>query len=128
VRSVQTTRPVAFVASTDLERSRAFYVDRLGLEPVGQDEYALDVRSGAVPVRITHVPDHVALPFTVLGWEVDDLAREVAALRAQGVATTRYPWFDQDDDGVWVAPGGTRVAWFADPDGNVLSLSQAVTT
>jgi catechol 2,3-dioxygenase-like lactoylglutathione lyase family enzyme len=124
---MQTTRPVAFVASTDLERSRAFYVDLLGLEPVRLDEFALEVRSGAVPVRITHVPDHVALPFTVLGWEVDDIACEVADLRAQGVATTRYPWFEQDDDGVWIAPGGTRVAWFTDPDGNVLSFSQPVT-
>ena len=124
---MQTTRPVAFVASTDLGRSRAFYVDLLGLEPVGLDEFALEVRSGSVPVRITHVPDHVALPFTVLGWEVDDIACEVADLRAQGVATTRYPWFEQDDDGVWIAPGGTRVAWFTDPDGNVLSFSQPVT-
>jgi len=124
---MQTTRPVAFVASTDLGRSRAFYVDLLGLEPVRLDEFALEVRSGAVPVRITHVPDHVALPFTVLGWEVDDIACEVADLRAQGVATTRYPWFEQDDDGVWDAPGGGRVAWFTDPDGNVLSFSQAVT-
>ena len=123
---MQTTRPVAFVASTDLERSRAFYVDRLGLEPVGLDEFALEVRSGAVPVRITHVPDHVALPFTVLGWEVDDITHEVAGLRAQGVTTMRYPWFEQDDDGVWAAPGGGRVAWVTDPDGNVLSLTQRV--
>jgi catechol 2,3-dioxygenase-like lactoylglutathione lyase family enzyme len=124
---MQTTRPVAFVASTDLERSRAFYVNLLGLESVRLDDFALEVRSGAVPVRITHVPDHVALPFTVLGWEVDDIAHEVEDLRAQGVETTRYPWFEQDDDGVWVAPDGTRVAWFADPDGNVLSFSQVVT-
>jgi catechol 2,3-dioxygenase-like lactoylglutathione lyase family enzyme len=124
---MQTTRPVAFVASTDLERSRAFYVDLLGLEPVRLDEFALEVRSGAVPVRITHVPDHVAVPFTVLGWEVDDIAREVGALRARGVATLRYPWFEQDDDGVWVAPDGTGVAWFTDPDGNVLSFAQPVT-
>jgi catechol 2,3-dioxygenase-like lactoylglutathione lyase family enzyme len=124
---MQTTRPVAFVASTDLERSRAFYVNLLGLESVRLDDFALEVRSGAVPVRITHVPDHVALPFTVLGWEVDDIAHEVEDLRAQGVETARYPWFEQDDDGVWVAPDGTRVAWFADPDGNVLSFSQVVT-
>jgi len=124
---MQTTRPVAFVASTDLERSRAFYVDLLGLEPVDVDEFALVVRSGAVPVRISHVRDHVAAPFTVLGWEVDDVAREVGALRALGVETMRYPWVEQDDDGVWAAPGGARVAWFADPDGNVLSFTQAVT-
>jgi catechol 2,3-dioxygenase-like lactoylglutathione lyase family enzyme len=125
---MQIDRPVAFVASTDLERSRAFYVDRLGLEPMTLDGFALQVRSGSMPIRVTHVPDHVAAPFTVLGWEVDDIAAEIAALRSVGVETTRYPWFEQDDDGVWVAPGGTRVAWFTDPDGNVLSFSQPEVT
>ena len=123
-RAMQTERPVAFVASADLERSRTFYVDVLGLEPVSMDEFALAVRAGPVPIRVTHVPDHAPVAFTVLGWEVDDLAGEVAALAARGVATTRYPWFEQDDDGIWTAPSGDRVAWFADPDGNVLSFSQ----
>jgi hypothetical protein len=103
-------------------------VDRLGLEPMTLDGFALQVRSGSMPIRVTHVPDHVAAPFTVLGWEVDDIAAEIAALRSVGVETTRYPWFEQDDDGVWVAPGGTRVAWFTDPDGNVLSFSQPEVT
>jgi catechol 2,3-dioxygenase-like lactoylglutathione lyase family enzyme len=118
-------RTVGFVPSTDLARSRAFYADTLGLEVVGQDAFALVVRTSNLTVRVTLVGEsyHVQ-PFTVLGWEVDDIHAAILQLTARGVEFIRADGVDQDDDGVWTAPNGTRVAWFRDPDGNTLSLDQ----
>jgi catechol 2,3-dioxygenase-like lactoylglutathione lyase family enzyme len=76
-------------------------------------------------LRVTAVPERAPAGYTVLGWEVADLEGEVDALAARGVGFSRFEGMDQDDRGIWTAPDGTRVAWFADPDGNTLSLSEA---
>jgi len=116
-------RIVAFVPTTDFARARAFYVGVLQLREVSQDDFALTVAAGDTSIRITRV-DHVTpQPFTVLGWEVTDLPREADRLATSGVVFERYPWFTQDDRGVWTTPNGAQVAWFKDPDGNVLSLT-----
>jgi catechol 2,3-dioxygenase-like lactoylglutathione lyase family enzyme len=115
---------VAFVASSDLDRSRAFYEGLLGLTVAAQDAMACELRSGATTVRVTLVPDVVAAPYTVVGWAVEDLAVTVDALAARGVDFLRFQGMDQDERGVWTAPGGAGVAWFCDPDGHVLSLTQ----
>jgi catechol 2,3-dioxygenase-like lactoylglutathione lyase family enzyme len=117
-------RPVAFIPSTDLDRSRAFYEAVLGLPVVGADEFAVVLDADGVMVRVTHVGDrfHVQ-PFTVFGWCVADVHATVAALRDRGVGVRRYDGMGQDDAGVWTAPSGTRIAWFQDPDGNTLSVS-----
>ncbi|HEY0534145.1 MAG TPA: VOC family protein [Actinoplanes sp.] len=109
--------------STDLARSRAFYAGTLGLEVVGEDSFALVVRTADLTVRVTLVGKsfHVQ-PFTVLGWEVDDIHATIRFLVERNVAFVRVDGLDQDDDGVWTAPNGTQVAWFRDPDGNTLSL------
>lgn len=109
--------------STDLARSRAFYAGTLGLEVVGEDSFALVVRTADLTVRVTLVGKsfHVQ-PFTVLGWEVDDIHATIRFLAERNVAFVRVDGLDQDDDGVWTAPNGTQVAWFRDPDGNTLSL------
>jgi len=115
---------VAFVASSDLERSRTFYESVLGL---GIDEvtpYACVARSGATTLRITLADGMKPQPFTVLGWAVEEIRGELAALRELGVEPLQFEGMGQDDDGVWTAPGGARVAWFTDPDGNVLSFTQ----
>jgi catechol 2,3-dioxygenase-like lactoylglutathione lyase family enzyme len=124
---VLSTSPlVAFVPARDLERSRAFYVGVLGLRLVEVTAYACVLEAAGTTLRVTKVDDLVPQPFTVLGWHVsnvralDDL---VAALSAAGVALLRYPGMGQDDAGVWTTPGGDRIAWFHDPDGNVLSLT-----
>jgi catechol 2,3-dioxygenase-like lactoylglutathione lyase family enzyme len=116
---------VGFVPSTDLARSRAFYADVLGLPVVSVDSFALVVRLANLTVRITAVGGsyHVQ-PFTVLGWEVADIHAEIRELTARGVEFADVDGIDQDEDGVWTAPGGTLVAWFKDPDGNTLSLDQ----
>jgi len=75
-------------------------------------------------LRVTKVEDLRPQPFTVFGFAVDDIAVEMDRLAAGGVEFNRYDGFGQDPAGVWTAPGGDRVAWFADPDGNTLSLTQ----
>jgi catechol 2,3-dioxygenase-like lactoylglutathione lyase family enzyme len=116
---------VAFIGAADLTRARAFYEGVLGLSVVSQDDFAVVARAGGVSLRITQPPQVVAAPYTVLGFSVRDVAAEVAALAARGVAFERYDGMGQDAAGVWSAPGGGKVAWFKDPDGNLLSLSQA---
>jgi catechol 2,3-dioxygenase-like lactoylglutathione lyase family enzyme len=115
---------VAFVGVTDLDRAAAFYGGTLGLTLRDESPLALVAETGDMMVRITATDAVRPAPYTVLGWRVDDIAAAVEALRGRGVTFARYPGLNQDDDGVWLAPGGARVAWFQDPDGNVLSLTQ----
>ena len=115
---------VAFVPSTDLDRAERFYVGVLGLTAAEVSPYALVVQSGPTQVRITKVEHLDPQPFTVLGWTVSDIASSLADLVEQGVTAERFDGMAQDGYGVWTAPGGARVAWFKDPDGNLLSLTQ----
>jgi catechol 2,3-dioxygenase-like lactoylglutathione lyase family enzyme len=117
---------MAFVPSTDLGRSRDFYVDVLGLEPVEVNGFACVLRSGGTMVRVTLVGDLRPQPFTVLGWRVSDIRASLAELVAKGVTALRVPAVDQDEQGIWTTPGGDRIAWFTDPDGNTLSLTQFI--
>ncbi len=121
---LRTSHAVAFLPSTDLERSERFFVDVLGLVVSSRSDFACVLDLGGATLRVTKVEDLRPQPFTVLGWVVDDVRAELAALRAYGVEPMRYDGMTQDDDGVWTAPGGEGIAWFQDPDGNVLSLTQ----
>jgi catechol 2,3-dioxygenase-like lactoylglutathione lyase family enzyme len=121
-----TSKPVAFVATTDPEKARAFYEDVLGLR-LTEDEkpFALVFDANGIMLRVTTVHDHHPAPFTVLGWDVASIEKTVDGLVAAGVEFQRYPGInDGDPKGIWTAPGGARVAWFKDPDGNVLSVTQ----
>lgn len=116
---------VGFVGVRDAERTRTFYRDTLGLRLVSEDGFALTFDANGTMLRVSLVREVVAAPYTVLGWEVDDIVAKAKALAAAGVNLERYESFlKQDELGIWTAPGGTRVAWFKDPDGNLLSLSQ----
>jgi len=115
---------VAFVPTRDLEAARAFYESTLGLPVVEANDFAVVLDAHGTQLRVTLVDALRPDPFTVLGWRVDDIAERLGTLRSAGVPATRYEGMGQDDDGVWVAPSGTRVAWFMDPDGNTLSLQQ----
>ncbi len=115
---------IAFVPSTDLDRARAFYEGVLGLRPVEQSAFAVAFDANGTMLRVTAVEHRVAAPYTVLGWAVADIAAAVDALVARGVAFERYDGMEQDGRGVWRSPSGARVAWFRDPDGNTLSLTQ----
>ena len=114
---------MGFIPTRDFTRARAFYVDTLGLTIVSQDDFALEVVSNGTHIRITKVGEFSPFPFTTFGWRVPDITAAVRALSARGVQFERYNFIEQDQDSIWSAPGGARIAWFRDPEGNVLSLS-----
>lgn len=115
---------MGFASTTDLARARAFFEQRLGLTCTHEDGFAAVFDANGTMVRVTLVPELQPAPFTILGWLVDDIGTTARDLAARGVAFLRFDGMDQDADGVWHAPGGDRVAWFHDPDGNTLSLTQ----
>lgn len=115
---------VGFLITTDYEKAKAFYEKKLGFEYVSQDQFALVMRVGGHDIRITKAAKFTPLQGTVLGWEVDDVTAAVKWLASRGVSTEKYPFVPDKKLGIWEAPGGGKVAWFKDPDGNVLSLSQ----
>jgi len=117
-------KPVLFVATAKAERARAFYERVLGLVFVADEPYALVFRVGRSMLRIQKVDRVPKVPYTVLGWAVRNIRGTVRQLSAAGVVFQRYDGLDQDDDGIWRSPGGALVAWFQDPDGNTLSLTQ----
>jgi catechol 2,3-dioxygenase-like lactoylglutathione lyase family enzyme len=118
------TNIVAFAPTSDYTKAREFYEGKLGLKFVSQDEFALVLDANGIMVRISKVPDHKPAQFTILGWNVKNIEDTVRALQKNGVKFERYSFLEQDSLGVWTAPGGDKVAWFQDPDGNILSLSQ----
>ena len=115
---------MAFVATVDRPRAKAFYVNTLGLKLVSEDDFAVVLNANGTPIRLTTVGDIVIARYTVLGWEVENIEATVAELGARGVRFEKFPGMPQADNGIWDAPGGTRVAWFKDPDGNLLSVAQ----
>jgi catechol 2,3-dioxygenase-like lactoylglutathione lyase family enzyme len=115
---------VAFVGVRDLDQARQFYGDALGLELRDEAPFALVADINGTTLRITRVDEPARVAYTVLGWDVSDIAATIDALRIRGVSFTRYDGMAQDERGVWTAPGGAQVAWFTDPDGNNLSLTE----
>jgi catechol 2,3-dioxygenase-like lactoylglutathione lyase family enzyme len=115
---------IAFTAAADLSRARTFYEQTLGLPLVSQDDFACVFNANGTMLRVTAVPHVSRAGYTVLGWRVRDIEEAVRGLAARGVVFQRHDGMDQDEDGIWTAPGGGRIAWFADPDGNTLSLTQ----
>jgi catechol 2,3-dioxygenase-like lactoylglutathione lyase family enzyme len=116
---------VAFVATRDPAKAKEFYRDTLGLGLVSEDGFAVVFDANGVMLRVSTVREIALAQYTVLGWEVSDIVAKVQELGQAGVKFERYSFPGQDEMGIWTAPGGmARVAWFKDPDGNVLSLSQ----
>jgi catechol 2,3-dioxygenase-like lactoylglutathione lyase family enzyme len=122
---LDTAELVAFVGARDLDVAGRFYGEVLGLRLVESTPFAKAFDAGGTTVRVTRVDEVAAAGYTVLGWKVPDVDVAIGALRARGVEFKRYDGLEQDEHGAWTAPGGSRIAWFADPDGNTLSLQQA---
>lgn len=116
---------MAFVATAKPESARGFYRDTLGLQLVDENPFALVFDLNGTMLRVTRVEKVDPRPYTVLGWQVADVTAMARQLRDAGVKLKRYPGMDQDELAVWTAPGGAKVAWFEDPDGNVLSVAEA---
>ena len=114
---------VGFIPTKDFARAKTFYGDTLGLRLVSEDQFAVVFESAATMIRVVKVGDFTPVKFTILGWQVDDIDETAAALQKRGVVFERFPGMEQDEQGIWRAPGRARVAWFKDPDGNVLSIS-----
>jgi len=121
---LESAHAVAFVPSENLERSEQFFTGVLGLMPVSRSPFALVFECGGATLRVTKVDGLRPQPFTVFGWLVSDIESTVNVFRDSGALFVRYDGFDQDDHDVWTTPNGDKVAWFHDPDGNVLSLTQ----
>lgn len=114
-----------FVPTTDGDISTTFYAEILGLELIEDSPFAVVFKLSDSELRLSKVPDFKPFPWTVLDFQVDDISVAMKGLTDHGVKFERFDGMDQDEDGVWVAPGGTaQIAWFKDPDGNVLSVSQ----
>ena len=120
--------PMGFIAVSDYAKARAFYEGLLGLQVVGQDDFAMVLRSGSTLIRVTKPEKVVIAPYTVFGWQVRDIDDKVFGLTSKSVVFEHYGFFGdaQSPHGVWTAPSGDKVAWFKDPDGNLLSLSEHV--
>lgn len=115
---------MGFIPTKDSTKAHAFYVDNLGLRFISDDRFALVVESRGTIIRIAKVEQFTPFPFTILGWRVSNIEEEVRGLTSRGVSFQRFPGLDQNDLGIWTSPDGTKVAWFKDPDENLLSLSQ----
>jgi len=115
---------IGFIPTRQPELAREFYEQRLGLRFVADDGFALVFRSGGTMIRVVRVAEFTPAQFTILGWESSDIADDVQALVDRGIAFERYGFIQQDALGIWASPSGAKVAWFKDPDGNTLSLSQ----
>jgi catechol 2,3-dioxygenase-like lactoylglutathione lyase family enzyme len=115
---------VAFVPTRDSVKARAFYEGTLGLKFIFEDAFALVLDANGIRVRVAKAPEFKPAPFTILGWEVSGIENIVADLMKKGVRFEKYGLPGQDEQGIWSAPGGAKVAWFKDPDGNILSVSQ----
>jgi catechol 2,3-dioxygenase-like lactoylglutathione lyase family enzyme len=116
---------MAFSATTDADRAKAFYRDQLGLRLVSDEQYALVFDAAGTMLRVQRVKEVRAGQYTALGWQVSDMAAKVEELKKAGVQFEHYGMPGQDENGIWTPPGSTaKVAWFKDPDGNILSLTQ----
>lgn len=124
-RALASSSLVAFVGVCDPDRAKSFYRDRLGLRLVSEElPFALVFDVQGTMLRVTVVPEVKPAKFTVLGWKVPDIQGAVSSLYKAGVEFQRYAGLQQDGLGIWTSPNGARVAWFHDPDGNILSVTQ----
>ena len=115
---------IAFTATANPAEAMHFYRDILGLRLVAEDAFAVVFDAAGTTLRVAIIDKVVPPPYTILGWRVQDIVSTVRKLVAGGVVMERYGFMKQDQNGVWTSPSGAKVAWFKDPDGNLLSLTQ----
>ena len=123
-----TARLHSFVPVSDGDRAKAFYADVLGLEHMETSPFAVVFSVPGGTLRLAITPDFTPQPFTLVGWEVENIATSMSDLAGKGVAFERFTFLPQTEDGVWETPDGAKICWFKDVDGNVLSLTEFPTT
>jgi len=114
----------AFIPTIMPDKARSFYRDVLGLELLSEDPFAMEFNANGVLLRVTPVQELKPYEFTILGWNVPDISSLIRSLNSKDIVCEKYSFLKQDDLGIWSAPGGSKVAWFKDPDGNLLSLTE----
>lgn len=114
----------AFVPTTKPDKAKLFYQDLLGLNLLFEDNYALEFDANGTSLRVTIVEKFKPQVFTVIGWNVEDISSTIQSLNKKNVFCEKYSFLEQNDVGVWIAPNGSKAAWFKDPDDNVLSLTE----
>ena len=118
---------IGFIPTRDAEAARTFYEQALGLTFVADVGFALVFRmADGTMLRVVRADEFTPAPFTILGWEVTAIKAKARTLVEGGISALRFPYLEQDEDGVWTAPNGDKVLWFKDPDGNTLSFSEHV--
>jgi catechol 2,3-dioxygenase-like lactoylglutathione lyase family enzyme len=115
---------IGFIPTKDYDKARDFYESKLGFEFVTLDKFALVMSVGGHMIRIVKIPNFTPLQGTILGWQVEDIRSAAMWLRDRGVPPEKYPFVQDQTLGIWTTPDGSKVAWFKDPDGNILSISQ----
>lgn len=114
----------AFVSTTNADKAKSFYYDILGLKLLSEDNYALEFDANGTSLRVSIVQELKPQPFTVLGWNVDDIVSIIKSLNDRKIFCEKFEFLQQNDLGIWTSPNGSKVAWFKDPDGNILSLTE----
>ena len=115
---------ICFVATREAATARKFYETTLGLKCVSEDPFAIVFDANGTMLRVQKVKELTPAQYTALGWEVANIAARIRELTEKGVRFERFPGVPQDELGVWTSPSGAKVAWFKDPDGNTLSLTE----
>src|SRR6185369_16480423 len=115
---------ISFVATKAPQKAREFYEQILGLTFISEDDFAIVFDANKTMLRVQKVQEHTPVNHTVLGWDVDDIYKEVKELLERGVKCEQYEWIKQDELGIWTAPSMAKIAWFKDPDENTLSFTQ----
>ncbi|HRV84919.1 MAG TPA: VOC family protein [Saprospiraceae bacterium] len=114
----------AFIPTVDPQEAILFYRDLLGFELMSEDDYAMEFNANGTLLRVTIVNEFVPQPFTILGWNIENLVFTVRQFNEKNIYFEIFDFLEQDDLGIWNSPGGAKVAWFKDPDGNILSLTE----
>ncbi|KAG1682723.1 hypothetical protein GQR58_010518 [Nymphon striatum] len=117
-------KPILFLATSNQSASRIFYESKIGLNFVSSDPYALVFNVGEFELRIQVVKSVIAIPYTSLGWSVNNLEKTIEKLSSNGVEFELYENLEQDKHKIWHSPSGAKIAWFKDPDKNILSLTE----
>ena len=117
---------IGFLFTTDYDKAKDFFVGKLGFRFVSLDQFGLVMRCGANMIRVSKIPNFTPAQGTVLGWEVSNIEETLTSLTQQGITAEQYPFMK--DSAIWTAPSGDKVVWFKDPDGNILGVSQHVST
>jgi catechol 2,3-dioxygenase-like lactoylglutathione lyase family enzyme len=115
---------IAFIATAQPEEARVFYSQVLELPLTEDTPFALVFDAHGTMLRIQKVKTLTKAGYTALGWHVGDIEEAVGMLGKRGIRFDRYPGLPQDEQGIWTTPDGNKIAWFSDPDGNTLSLTE----